>query len=97
MKGKLAPEIIDQIRASTGRLIEVAARFNVSTATITKYRPTTRGHLSDAERDQCVMEWLSHVPTRDTAARLGVHVETVQRARRRAMADLLREKSNGSA
>jgi uncharacterized protein YjcR len=93
---KLAPEIIEQIQTSPDRVIDIAARLGVSVASITRYRPTRRKHLSDLERDQIVMEWLSKVPTKETAKRLGVHVETIQKARRRATADLLKGKTDVS-
>lgn len=96
MSTKLPQDVIDQIKASTGRIVDVAARFGVSIHTVSKYRPVRRKHLSDAEHDQIIAEWLSGIPTKDTAARLGVTMQTVQNARRRAMAAINAEKSNGT-
>lgn len=97
MSTKLPQAVIDQIKASTGRIVDVAARFGVSIHAVSKYRPVRRKHLSDAENDQIIAEWLARIPTKDTAERLGVTIQTIQNARRRAMTSLCKEKSNGSA
>lgn len=97
MSTKLPQSVIDQITASTGRIVDVAARLSVSIHAISKYRPVRRKHLSDAEHDQIIAEWLARIPTKDTAERLGVTTKTIQKARRRAMAAIIGEMPNGSA
>lgn len=97
MSTKLPQAVIDQIKASTGRIVDVAARFGVGIHAVSKYRPVRRKHLSDAETDQIIAEWLARIPTKDTAERLGVTSKTIQKARRRAMAAIVGENRDGSA
>ena len=85
MKTKLTAGIIEQIRSATGTVKQVAERFAVSVSTVSKYRPVRRSHLTEAEQDQVIQEWLSHVPTRDTCERLNVHRHTLYKIRRAAM------------
>ena len=91
MKPRLCVQKIDQIQSSTEPVRALADRLGISMATVCKYRPSRRRHVNDAETDQIILEWLAQIPTRDTA------IQTIQTARRRVMADLIREKSNGSA
>ena len=97
MKPRLCVQKIDQIQSSTEPVRALADRLGISMATVCKYRPSRRRHVNDAETDQIILEWLAQIPTRDTATRLGVTIQTIQTARRRVMADLIREISNGSA
>lgn len=97
MIAKLNPELIQQIKASTGRVVDVAAHLGVGITTVSRYRPVRRKHLSDAEQDQVITEWLSKIKTKDTAKRLGVTKQTIHAVRRRAMSALLKGNSNGTS
>lgn len=96
MKPRLDDELIAQIRSSTEPVVELARRLSIGTSSISKYRPTRRKHLTEAEQDQVITEWLARIPTSETAVRLGVTKQTIQTARRRAMTDLIRGSSNGA-
>lgn len=96
LKPKLSDELIAKIKASTGRVVDVAAQLGVSIRSVSHYRPVRRKHLTDAEKDQVVIEWLAGIPTKETAARLGINRLTIYKVRRRSMA-ALQGGSNGSA
>lgn len=97
MIAKLSAETIHQIRNSKGRVVDVASRLGVSIATVSRYRPVRRKHLTDAEQDQIITEWLCGIPTKDTAGRFGIIRQTIHAVRQRSMAALLGEKANGPA
>lgn len=88
MQKRLSNDLIQEIQASNETVKVLAKRLNVSTSTISKYRPVHRPHLNEAELDEVLADFLNRVPTLETAARLGVCRGTIYQARR-AMAALL--------
>lgn len=97
MIAKLFSETVQQIEASKRRVVAITARFGMRIATVSRHRPTKRKHLTDAEHDQIIAEWVAHIRPTDRVESLGVSISTIQNCRRRAMAALCKEKSNRTA
>jgi transposase-like protein len=83
MKVKLAPKIIAEIRSSVEPVTILARRLGISNASVTKYRRVRRRHLSDAECDAIVAEFLSGIHATETCLRYGISRATVYRIRKR--------------
>lgn len=90
MAGKLTEEIKEAIKNDQGRIVDVAAKYGVSISTVSKLRPVRRKHVSDSETDAIWGEMLMKVPTRETAERYRISIETVHAVRKRAYAALLK-------